>query len=157
MLMIKSLVTAWAVAFACAAGAADDAETVRALRTESNSGLLTRQIDKVMADLSNDFVLVGGTSGIAHAGKALMRDYYLESFKEPAFVTYIRTPSQIAISDDGVRAVEHGTWQGVWRDSASGTLMGGDYQAHWSKRDGKWLDRAEIYVTLHCQGPVCKP
>jgi hypothetical protein len=62
-------------------------------------------------------------------------------------------PRQIVVSDDGVRAVEHGTWQGIWRDS----LMGGDYQAHWSRRDGKWLDRAEIYVTLHCQGPVSKP
>jgi hypothetical protein len=153
MRMIKFWTAAACMALAGAAVAAGDADTIRVIRADSNAGILAHQADKAVGGASDDFVLVGGTSGVAHSGKTVVRDYFAEGFKDPGFVTYVRTPGQIVISDDGVRAVEHGTWQGVWRD----TLMGGDYQAHWSKRDGKWLDRAEIYVTLQCQGPVCKP
>ena len=140
-----------------AAGAADDADTIRTLRNESNTAMISHQVDKLMASLSDDFVLVGGSSGIAHSGKAALRDYFLEAFHDPGFVTYVRTPAAITVSDDGTRAVEHGHWQGIWRSDASQSFMGGDYLAHWSKRDGKWTDRAEVYVTLRCTGPICKP
>lgn len=35
--------------------------------------------------------------------------------------------------------------------------MSGEYFAHWVKKDGAWLTLAEVYVTLHCSGPICAP
>ena len=67
------------------------------------------------------------------------------------------TPDQVTISDSGERASERGKWQGNWRDPKSGSLVSGEYFAHWVKKDGAWLTLAEVCVTLHCSGPICAP
>jgi ketosteroid isomerase-like protein len=133
-----------------------DVTAILALRAESNAGLLAHDVDRVLRHTTNDFILVGGVSG-GHVGRTVVHDYFLKGFAEPGFVTYIRTPDQVTISQTGDRAAERGKWQGVWRDAKGGSLASGEYLAHWVKKDGTWLTLAEVYVQLHCAGPICTP
>jgi ketosteroid isomerase-like protein len=142
--------------FTSATAAESDFASIMSLRADSNAGLLAHDVDRVLRHTTDDFILVGGVSG-GHVGKPIVRQYYLAGFAEPDYVTYIRTPEQVTISDKGDRASEHGKWQGVWRNAKNGSLMGGEYFAHWVKKDGAWLTLAEVYVTLHCSGPICAP
>jgi ketosteroid isomerase-like protein len=134
-----------------------DVGVILSLRADSNAGLLAHDADRVLRHTTDDFILVGGISG-GHVGKSVVRRYYIDGLAEPDLVTYIRTPDQVTISDAGDRASERGKWQGVWRNpKAGGSLMSGEYFAHWVKKDGAWLTLAEVYVTLHCSGPACAP
>jgi len=143
---------------ACTSVMAAESEVaaIVALRADSNAGLLAHDVDRVLRHTTDDFILVGGASG-GHIGRSVIHDYFLKGFAAPGFVTYVRTPDEITISDSGDRASERGKWQGIWRDPKSGSLMSGEYFAHWVKKDGAWLTLAEVYVTLHCSGPICAP
>jgi ketosteroid isomerase-like protein len=136
--------------------AESDIGAILALRADSNVALLAHDADRVLLHTTDDFILVGGTSG-GHVGKSVVRRYYIDGFAAPDLVTYVRTPDQVTVSDAGDRASERGKWQGVWRSPKTGSLMSGEYLAHWMKKDGVWLTLAEVYVTLHCTGPVCAP
>jgi ketosteroid isomerase-like protein len=139
-----------------ASAAESDVGTILSLRADSNAGLLAHDVDRVLLHTTDDFILVGGTS-VGHVGKSIIRRYYLDGFAAPDFVTYVRTPDQVTVSDAGDRASERGKWQGVWRNPKTGSLMSGEYFAHWKKKDGVWVTIAEVYVTLHCMGPECAP
>jgi ketosteroid isomerase-like protein len=142
--------------FMSATAAESDVAAILSLRTDSNAGLLAHDVDRVLRHTTDDFILVGGVSG-GHVGRSVVRQYFLEGFAEPGYVTYIRTPDEVTISEKGDRASEHGKWQGVWRNAKNGSLMGGDYFAHWVKKDGAWFTLAEVYVTLRCSGAICAP
>jgi len=133
-----------------------DIGAILALRADSNAGLLAHDADRVLLHTTDDFILVGGAS-CGHVGKSVIRRYYIDGFANPDLVTYVRTPDQVTVSDAGDRASERGKWQGIWRSSKTGSLMGSEYLAHWVKKDGVWVTLAEVYVTLHCGGPVCAP
>ena len=137
-----------------AVAADNDAAAISSFRADSNAGLLAHDVDRVLRHTTDDFILVGGVSG-AHIGKSVVRDYFLKGFAEPDFVTYIRAPDKVTISESGDRASERGKWQGVWRNPKGGSLMSGEYFAHWVKKQGAWLTLAEVYVTFHCSGPIC--
>jgi ketosteroid isomerase-like protein len=143
-------------AFTSGRAADGDVSTILSLRADSNAGLLAHDVDRVLLHTTDDFILVGGSSG-GHVGKSVIRRYYMDGFATPDLVTYVRTPDQVTVSDAGDRASERGKWQGVWRSSKTGSLMSGEYLAHWMKKDGVWVTLAEVYVTLHCTGPVCAP
>jgi ketosteroid isomerase-like protein len=137
-----------------AVAAQNDVAAILSLRADSNAGLLAHDVDRVLRHTTDDFILVGGVSG-GHVGRSVVHDYFLKGFAEPGFVTYIRAPDEVTISESGDRASERGKWQGVWRNPKDGSLMSGEYFAHWVKRQGAWLTLAEVYVTLHCSGPIC--
>jgi hypothetical protein len=139
-----------------AEAAENDVTAILSLRADSNAGLLAHDVDRVLLHTTDDFILVGGLSG-GHVGKSVVRRYYLDGFAAPDFVTYVRTPDHVTVSDAGDRASEYGKWQGIWRSPKSGSLMSGEYFAHWMKKDGVWVTLAEVYVTLHCSGTVCAP
>ena len=50
----------------------------------------------------------------------------------------------MTVSDAGDRASERGKWQGVWRNPKTGSLVSGEYFAHWKKKDGAWVTVAEV-------------
>ena len=151
------VLTAFTVCGSMSVRAADgDVSTILSLRDDSNAGLLAHNVDRVLLHTTEDFILVGGTSG-GHVGKSVIRRYYIDGFANPDLVTYVRTPDQVTVSDAGDRASERGKWQGVWRNPKTGSLMSGEYLAHWIKKDGVWVTLAEVYVTLHCSGRVCTP
>lgn len=145
-----------ACGFVSVKAAESDVGAILALRADSNAGLLAHDVDRVLSHTTDDFILVGGISG-GHVGKSVVRRYYIDGLAEPDLVTYVRTPDQVTISDTGDRAFERGRWLGVWRNPKSGSVMSGEYSAHWVKKNGIWLTLAEVYVTLHCTGPICAP
>lgn len=145
-----------ACGFVSAGAAEGEVAAILALRADSNAGLLAHDVDRVLGHTTDDFILIGGVSG-GHVGKSVIRRYYLDGFAEPDLVTYIRTPDLVTISDAGDRAFERGKWQGIWRNAKSGSVMSGEYSAHWVKKNGAWLTLAEVYVTLHCTGAICAP
>jgi len=136
--------------------AVDDRTTIFNIRQESNIAILAHSLDGVLANVTDDFVLVGGSSG-AHIGKHVVREYFKKGFADPTLVTYVRTPDNVQVAEGNERASERGRWIGIWRGPKGNTLMSGEYQAQWIKKDGTWLSLAEVYVTLKCSGPVCLP
>lgn len=124
-----------ACGFVSARAAESDVGTIVALRADSNAGLLAHDVDRVLSHATDDFILIGGVSG-GHVGKAVVRRYFIEGFADPDLITYIRTPDQVVMSDAGDRAFERGKWQGVWRNPKSGSVMSGEYSAHWVKKNG---------------------
>lgn len=152
-----------AIAAAAATGlAAKDSEagsTQRAiaeLRAASNRGIAAHQVEAAVAPFAPDAVFVF-SNGSSAVGRAAMAAQFQRDFADPAFVTYVRQPRRIGVSDTGARAVEHGVWTAIWREPAGETRYGGDYTAHWARGPGGWAVRGELYVKLRCKGPRCTP
>lgn len=129
---------------------------IEALRAASNRAIAAHDLDALLPYFAEDAVFTW-SNGSSAVGQAALKAAFAESFGNPHFVTYIRTPENIAISDTGMRAVEHGTWTGLLRDPRGETRMGGDYTAHWFKTPQEWRIRGEVYVKLRCTGPLCTP
>ena len=134
----------------------EDRGAIMALRAESNRAIAAHDLAKFTPIFADDAVFVwsNGTSAI---GKAGLAEFIARDFADPAFVTYIRTPVTVAVSEQGVRAVEHGTWTAIKREPRGETRYGGDYAAHWFKTAQGWRVRGELYVKLSCTGPLCTP
>ena len=131
---------------------AGDSEAIRALRARSNAAIRAHDMATFLPVFADDAVFVW-SNGTSSVGKAGLQAFFAPDFADPAFITYIRTPARISVSENGLRAAEHGTWTALKRD----TRYGGDYVAHWFKAAGGWQIRGELYVKLYCQGPLCTP
>lgn len=134
------------------ADAASDVSVIRALRADNNRAIAAHNLVRFTAMFDDDAVFVWSGGGSAIGKAALARDF-AEDFAEPGFITYIRSPQRLAVSANRLRAVEHGTWTALRRQ----TRYGGDYTAHWAKTSGEWRVRGELYVKLYCSGPLCTP
>ena len=135
---------------------AEDQAAIRALRAASNRAIAAHDMAAFTPVFAEDAVFVwsNGTSAVGRAGLA---QFFARDFADPAFVTYVRTPRQVAVSAQGARAVEHGTWTAIKREPRGETRYGGDYAAHWARTAQGWQVRGELYVKLHCIGPLCTP
>lgn len=131
---------------------AADGEAIRALRARSNAAIRAHDMAAFLPVFADDAVFVW-SNGTSSVGKAGLQASFARDFADPAFMTYIRTPQRVSVSENGQRAAELGTWTALKRD----TRYGGDYIAHWFKGAGGWQVRGEIYVKLYCQGPLCTP
>ena len=156
--MKKALsVLAAVLAFSCLSPvlAADGAAEIKDLRAANNRAIAAHDLAAFLPLFADDagFVVSNGAS----VSKPQMKELFTKDFADPAFVTYVRTPESVSVSDTGVRAVEHGTWTALKRESRGETRYGGDYMAHWFHSQEGWQIRGEIYVKLHCTGPLCTP
>lgn len=133
-----------------------DQADIIALRGQSNRAIAAHDLKAFTPVFADDAVFVwsNGTSAI---GKAGLEAFFSRDFADPAFIAYIRTPGAVAVSENGLRAVEHGTWTALKRSEGGETRYGGDYAAHWFKGKDGWRIRGELYVKLRCQGPLCTP
>ncbi len=157
---------AFALGLACCVGAAaqgpgaaavaSDVRAIRDLRAASNQGIAAHSVAQAVAPFAEDAVFVFGGGGSA-VGRKAMAAAFASDFADPAFLTYVRAPARISLSDTGARAVEQGTWTGLWREAAGETRYSGDYTANWAHTPNGWRVRGELYVTLRCEGPRCGP
>ncbi len=131
---------------------AADGDAIRALRARSNAAIRAHDMAGFLPVFADDAVFVW-SNGTSSVGKAGLQAFFAQDFADPAFGTYIRTPARVSVSENGQRAVEHGTWTALKRD----TRYGRDYLAHWFKASTGWQIRGELYVKLYCQGPLCTP
>jgi hypothetical protein len=90
----------------------------------------------------DDFVQVIGR-GIYQTGKDSIAASWKALFKSDSQIAYIRNPEEITISDNDTLAWERGEWIGIHSYS-----KGGNYAAMWIKRNGNWMLKAELFVSL---------
>lgn len=134
-----------------------DEGVIRALRADSNRAIAAHDPERLAPMFADDAVFVW-SNGSSSVGKASMLDFFRRDFATPSFVTYVRTPGRVSVSDRGARAAEHGAWTAIRRDAAGETRYGGDYLAQWAKTADGWRVRGETYVKLYCVGgDLCTP
>ena len=134
--------------------AADDVEEIRTIRMESNAAIARHDVDALQSVLDEDFVITISTGAIERSRDEHGRSFALH-FEQYPDVVYVRTPSEITLSDVYPLAIEHGTWVGS-RTSENGKLEnGGEYTAAWRKTDGVWRIYSELFVGLYCSGADC--
>jgi ketosteroid isomerase-like protein len=139
---------------AAAVHADDDAETIRVLREQSNEAIARHDAEAIGSFLSDDFVITISTGAIERSRDEHVKNF-AQHFEEYPDVLYVRTPSQITISEAYPLALEQGTWAGT-RTTTNGKLeSGGQYAAAWKQTDKGWKIYSELFVALYCNGADC--
>ena len=135
---------------------ADERKTILALRAENNRAIAAHDLDGTMRIVADDYVMVGGSSGIERSPTE-SRKGWAEEFATKGFDRYVRTTTKIEVGERKgvVRAAEHGRWVGIHHKPAGIARPFGSYFVHWSKATGHWRVVSEAYVTLGCRGPGC--
>ena len=135
---------------------AQEKKTILALRAEHNRAIAAHDLDGAMRIAAEDYVLIGGNSGIERS-RSETRKGWAEEFATKGHDRYVRTPMQVEVgARKGVlRAAELGRWEGFDRKDAGMSRPFGRYFVHWSKATGRWRVVSETYVTLGCRGPGC--
>lgn len=150
-LIAASLLIALSSTTVCADG---DAETIEALRMQSNEAIARHDVGAIRSFLNDDYVITISTGAIERSRDEHSRGF-ARHFVEFPDVVYVRTPSAITISDTYPLAIEQGTWVGT-RTSENGKLeSGGQYTAAWKKTDSGWKIYSELFVALYCRGADC--
>lgn len=128
---------------------ADDAALIRAARDRYNAAVASHDTAGLRAALTDDYKILSGTSGeFLAGGDAVAKSYADEEFRDPSFLSYVRIPDEIVISDNGKRAMERGHWLGRWTRSKGEQRRSGQYLAVWVPAADGWRLRSETFVTL---------
>ena len=121
---------------------AQDDSMIRASRAKTNELIASHDLRGLSRYWLKDYVRIAGSGNIT-IGKDSSLAFWAKSFKDHPEIYYVRTPSEIIISENGLLAWENGSWTGVNTKS-----KGGNYAAMWSKQDNIWKLQSELYVTL---------
>ena len=120
----------------------NDIATIKSNRAASNNAIAKHDINGIAKYWLDDFVQVIGR-GIYQTGKDSIMASWKALFKSDSQIAYIRNPEEITISDNDTLAWERGEWIGIHSYS-----KGGNYAAMWIKRNGNWMLKAELFVSL---------
>lgn len=121
------------------------AETlIRARRRMSNEAIAKHDAAKLRGFFAADVKVIVGDGSLIQGADDLIAAFKGQ-FKDPDFVTYVRSPSTITLDASGERAAEEGRWAATWHGQ---TGLSGPYLAGWSKIDGRWMIDSELYVTV---------
>ena len=120
----------------------NDIATIKSNRAASNDAITRHDVDGIAKFWLNDFVQVIGR-GTYQTGKDSIVASWKALFNSNSQVVYIRNPKEITISDNDTLAWEQGKWIGIHSYS-----KGGNYAAMWIKRNGSWMLKAELFVSL---------
>ena len=131
-----------------------DVAAIKSIRAESNRAIARHDSETVVASLDEDYVITISSGEILY-GRAPQVESWARHFAEFPDVVYIRTPTQVTLSNAYPLAVENGSWEGSMT-TPNGTLeKDGSYTAMWRKVDGVWKIRSELFVGLNCEGVDC--
>jgi ketosteroid isomerase-like protein len=119
-----------------------DIEMIKSYRASSNAAIAAHNVNGISKFWLDDFVQVIGR-GTYQTGKENIAASWKALFDSNAQVSYVRNPEEIIISDNDTLAWENGKWIGVNTYS-----KGGNYAAMWIKRNGVWMLKAELFVSL---------
>lgn len=129
-----------------------DEAAIRSARVELNAALANRDL-KTTANYWLPEVHTTGGGGSLWVGLDKNIDGFSKIFKDPNFVSGLRTPDKVEVASGGPKeAAESGIWE--WRERAKGQVLTytGRYLVMWKSTDGKWRIRSELYVTTGCIG-----
>ncbi|CAN5323750.1 DUF4440 domain-containing protein [soil metagenome] len=120
---------------------ADAVAIIKALRAQSNAGLIKHDIAPVVAILHDDAKILRSDGSLV-IGAAAMGRGFESNFADPAFVSYVRTPDTIDV--DGATAAEAGSWIGQWTNRS----VRGTYLARWTLMPLGWRIVSELFIPL---------
>ena len=120
----------------------NDSMAIRSNRAASNNAIAKHDVNGIAKYWLDDFVQVIGR-GVYQTGKDSIIASWKALFNSNPEISYIRSPKEIVISDNDTLAWEQGQWVGIHSYS-----KGGNYAAMWIKRRGKWMLKAELFVSL---------
>lgn len=128
---------------------ADDAADIRAARAGYNAAIINRDVAAIRAVFGAGYKGIAGSGGELIDGGDAMAAYFAAVFRNPAFVTFERTPQVVTVADGRERAMERGVWLGrsLTPDGDEAQLVG-EYLAVWIPGDAGWKLRSESFVTL---------
>jgi len=133
------------------AAAATPEASIRAERARLNSAIAAHDWAAMRSSFLPDYTILPGSSGrpldLTGFGARIQ-----QGFADPAFITYVRTPESIRISENGKRASESGRWVGSWRKADGAMRLTGTYLATWEPATPGWKLKNEVYVSLACSG-----
>jgi len=130
------------------------ADDIRSLRNQSNAAIARHDAEAVVSFLDAEYQITVGSGDLFH-GKAAELGAWRAEFARAADLVYVRKPESVELSTSGERAAEIGAWVGSWTTPKGSLRFRGRYAAHWRKVGGLWKIRAELFVTLSCEGVGC--
>ncbi|MBB6228670.1 ketosteroid isomerase-like protein [Polymorphobacter multimanifer] len=145
---MRSLLTALTL-LAATPATADDVAEIRTARASYNAAILNRDAATISALFGPGYKGLAGSGGELIDSGPAMTAYFVRAFKNPAFITFERTPEVITIAERRERAMERGTWLGrsLTPDGDEDQLVG-EYLAVWVPTPTGWKLRSESFVTL---------
>ncbi len=118
-------------------------DAIRARRKLTNKLIAAHDAARLRPFLAPEMNLISGEGGLLIGADAVLQAFAAQ-FKDPTFVTYVRTSQEVMLDAEGARAAEAGHWVATWKDATSS----GTYLAVWKKSVGQWVIESETFVTL---------
>ena len=137
-----------ALLLAAPVAANENVAQIEAARAAYNAAISARDPAGIRAALTDDYNVIVGTSGIVLHGGDATAERFDKTFKDPAFISYVRTPDVIKIASAAERAMERGHWTGRWLRAGSEVYVSGEYLAVWLPTPTGWRLQSETFVTL---------
>jgi ketosteroid isomerase-like protein len=123
---------------------------IRKIRTESNHAIAHGDIAAFAASLTDDFIMVRGSSAFASRQQYIAA--FSDDFRQSDAVRYERITDRVELSKAAPLAAEHGHWIG--HNARGRAVYGGTYLAMWRHTDSGWKIRSELFVVLTCADPA---
>lgn len=123
------------------------AETIRALRAESNAAIAARDLDRITR-LMLGSIVVSVAGGPRLTGREASRQAFADQFADRSFRGYVREPESITVHQPPVGATESGRWAGHWQAGLRKEEMRGAYVAEWRLTDDGWRIASEVFVSM---------
>ena len=118
-------------------------DAIRARRRLTNRLIAAHEAARLRPFLANDMRLIPGDGGLILGPDAVVAAF-ADQFRDPDFITYVRTTETVEIDTSGDRAAEAGQWVAGWKTGE----ISGAYLACWRKLTGQWVIESELFVTL---------
>ena len=116
---------------------------IRARRRLTNKLIAARDAARLRPFLAGDVCLIPGDGGLITGADAVVAAF-ADQFRDPDFITYVRSTDTIDVDIPGDRAAEGGRWVARWKTGE----MTGTYLACWRRMAGQWVIESELFVTL---------
>ena len=120
---------------------------IRARRKLTNKLIAGHEAARLRPFLDPNITLITGDGSVILGVEAVL-DAFAGQFRDPDFVTYVRTTEAVELDQEGLRAAESGRWVASWRHQSAEDSSSGRYLAVWKKTLGQWVIQSELYVSL---------
>lgn len=122
-----------------------DRDKILTLRVASNQSLKEADHARFLSYMT-DGVHVTTGHGTLIQGKETLRAYLAKAVG--SHIYFVRTSLEVEVNPERGLAWERGTWKGYDSEKGDTATTGGRYAAQWTKANGEWRIRSELFVTL---------
>ncbi len=123
-----------------------DRDKILTLRVASNQSLKETGHDRFLSYMTDDVQVTTG-NGTLIQEKETLRAYLAKAVGSQIY--FVRTSLEVEVNPERGLAWESGTWKGYDTEKSATPMRGGRYAAQWTKANGEWRIRSELFVTLN--------